>query len=200
MGWPNGPGLAGPTMGDPAGLVRPGRSTRSVKPIDTLPHSPPLALDPRVASTAASLLRRAPAILVATVCPHRNGSPSIYTATPLDSRGAFSGGYFEFPLWLGFWPDVTGGSDAAPKLLRLVPGGGTSGLMTLLVAAGCRPSTSVSLCRHAVVIGVELTTTALWVPILFSLSLSALPCRLVWLLLVVPFWLWCCGALFVCYY
>jgi hypothetical protein len=49
-----------------------------------------------------------------------------------------------------------------------------------------------------VVIDVELTTTALWVPILFSLSLSALPCRFVRLLLEVPFWLWCWGALFVC--
>jgi hypothetical protein len=186
-------------MGHPAGLVRPGRSTQSVKPTDTLPRSPPLALDPRVASATAGLLRRAPAILVATACPHRNGSLSIYTATPFDSRGAFSGGYFESPLRLGFWPDVTGSSDATPELLRLVPGGCTSGLMTLLVAAGCRPSTSGSLCRHAVVISVELTTIALWVPILFSLSLSALPCRLVRLLLVVPFLLWCCGALFVCY-
>jgi hypothetical protein len=33
--------------------------------------------------------------------------------------------------------------------------------MLLLVAAGCRLSTFGSLCRRAVVIGVELTTTAL---------------------------------------
>jgi hypothetical protein len=33
--------------------------------------------------------------------------------------------------------------------------------MSLLVAAGVRPSTSGSLRRHAVVIDVELTTTAL---------------------------------------